>query len=218
MKRKINVDNVERLFEKKSSKQVMFHALKLLKPSKKNIVSFIIIILIGILPAGLISYSIDTIKMTKAAIEVIGGVVLALFGIAFTGYAFFQALINKELLIWMLEDDKDNKDNKDKDDKSKSRLQNMNEYFAEVMMLQGLSIFISLIVRVILIALPENWAATNFNLLNIIISLIVLSFYFSFNFLTVWELKSFIFNIFQLFNAHAGAKVLSMFKDDNEDI
>ena len=42
--------------------------------------------------------------------------------------------------------------------------------------------------------------------------------YFYFIITIVWEMKSFVFNIFQMFNAYAGTKVLNLFKQDHSNL
>ena len=203
----IKPENIEQLMKGKKSSEIIRSSFLQLKPTKETYRSFIFILIISLIPAGLIGFSSETIHMTKSAMEAVIGVILALLGIMFTGYAFFQALINDSLLVWMLGDAKC---------KSKSMLQETNEYFAEVMMLEGISIFVSLFFIISLGCLPSDWSLPSITKMNNLIASSLIWLYFAFNFLVVWEVKSFIFNLFQLFNAHAAAKALAIF-DDAED-
>lgn len=209
-KHEIDIENVEQLLVAHSSKSMLIKALSIFLPNK---ISFYVIVLLCLLPSILISISIDTISLTLSSIEIINQIIIALLGIVFTGYAFFQALINKELLIWMLGSD----ESKSQVKKKKSRLQITNEYFVEIMILQGLSIFVGLFINVSLNAIPNNWYIFDNYIVNNSLAFLMLWIYFSFNFLIVWEIKSFVFNLFQLFNLHAGAKVLSMLEDNDDE-
>lgn len=209
--REIDIECLEQLLKNQTSKIVLFQSFHLLKPKKGHRVSFFLIIIACILPAILIGISSDTITLAKEAVEIINQIIIALFGIIFTGYALFQALLNKELLLWMLECDTD-KIQKIK----KSRLQITNEYFVQIMLLQGISIFIGLFVGLMLSAVSTDWCLFDNNIINTILAFIALWIYFCFNFLIVWELKSFIFNLFQLFNAHAVSRVLSLLNGDED--
>lgn len=215
LKQEVEIESIEQLFKKQTSKQLLIEAFKLILPKKKSWLSFVIVFGVCLLPSILISTSSNTINLTYNVVDKINDVILALFGIIFTGYAFFQALINKKFLIWMLGYENNNLQNNDKKIQ-KTRLQNTNEYFVQVMLLQGFSIFISVFLIITLGAFSEDWCISKNNLFNEIFAFSLLQCYLVFNFLIIWELKSFVFNIFQLFNAHAGATVLALF-DDNQD-
>ena len=45
---------------------------------------------------------INTIALTKDVFEAIISIIIALIAIVFTGYAFFQALVNNKMLITLL--------------------------------------------------------------------------------------------------------------------
>ena len=143
----------------------------------------------------------DTITLVYSWIETIIGVMLALMGIVFTGYAFFQALINDNLLMYMLL----------ASDGKKSKLQESNEYFAQVMMLQFVCFFVDLIIWLVMTILPSNWVAFDNQNVNILISGILIGMLMILNLECIWETKSFIFNIFQLFNVHAFSRMKDIF-------
>ena len=198
MQKNINEKNVQRLLEKKSSKIMLLQAFSLIKPEKKEYISAIIIGILCGIPALIIGISADTIPILTKIFEMITGVMLTLLGMVFTGYAFFQALVSQELLVWLINDG----------DENRSKLDENNEYFIKLMMLQGISVFIGLFLGIVFIAVPSDWSLFG----NVLVWI-----YFVFNFLILWELKSFIFNVFQLFNAHAVAKILSTLnKKDND--
>lgn len=152
----------------------------------------------------------DTIVVTEDVFQIIITVMLALLAIVFTGYAFFQALINDKLLISMLMtgDDKNNK------------LSETNDYFAEVMIFQLGCIIFDLIVLVFMVILPKNWALPFNDILNEILATIGIFLLLHCNIESLWEMKSFIFNVFQLFNLHAYtrvAKILEQQSDKKEE-
>lgn len=214
MKTEVEFEPIEQLFKKQTSKRLLIEAFQLIL-NKESRLSIIIVFIVCLLPSILISTSSDTINLTSNVVDKINDVMLALFGVIFTGYAFFQALINKEFLIWMLGSEDSNQ--KNGEEIKKTRLQITNEYFVHVMLLQGFSIFISVFLIITLGAIPEDWCLFKINIINEIIAFCLLQCYLVFNFLIIWELKSFVFNIFLLFNAHAGATVLSLFDDDKEE-
>ena len=138
-------------------------------------------------------------------------IALALFGIVFTGYALFQALIGKEMLVRMINStaliDKE----------QKSKLQESNELFAKTMMMQFLCIVVSVLLLLVLLSIPENYNLFEDIFLNEIIAWCGICVFFYISFVTLLEVKSFIFNIFELFNFHAATRVLELFKEDNQE-
>lgn len=157
----------------------------------------------------IIAKSSDTIVLTENVIQIIINVMLAIFAIVFTGYAFFQALINDKLLISMIitGDDKNNK------------LSETNDYFAEVMVFQLGCIIVDLIVLVFMAILPKNWALSFNDILNEILATLGIFLLLHCNIESLWEMKSFIFNVFQLFNLHAYTRVAKILEQqsDKED-
>ena len=139
-------------------------------------------------------------------------IMLGIFGIVFTGYTFFQALMNKQLLVRMLSNNSE-----DNEDKTKSKLQETNESFVEYMMLNLISIIVSLLLKIILSSIPAEFVAFSKMLTNNIIATLLISLYFYFILTIIWEVKSFIYNVFQVFNMHAGTRVLELFDDDDKD-
>ena len=98
------VKNVEKLMKVETSEKRLISAFRIFKLTKQNWKKYLCIIFICGIPACLISISLETISLFLEALDIIKDVILALFGIIFTGYAFFQALVNDELLLNMLEE------------------------------------------------------------------------------------------------------------------
>ena len=105
----------------------------------------------------------------------------------------------------------------DNEDKTKSKLQETNESFVEYMMLNLISIIVSLLLKIILSSIPAEFVAFSKMLTNNIIATLLISLYFYFILTIIWEVKSFIYNVFQVFNMHAGTRVLELFDDDDKD-
>lgn len=198
--------NVEKLAKVGTSNKKMISALNMFKPTKKNRKKYLCIIFICLIPASLTGFSTDTVSIFSASLDTICNVTLALFGIIFTGYAFFQALINDELLLNMLEENND--------EKSESKLQETNESFVELMMIYVVSIIFLWILKVSILAIPEDLILWENIVLSNFVAGILVEIYYVFNVFILWETKSFIFNVFQLFNAHAMARVIEMLKED----
>lgn len=191
------VKNAEKLTEKSSSSKVFLKSLKILKPNKRNFLRKMIMGLIEVLIAVIMANRQNTVELTETVFQIIITVVMALFAVVFTGYAFFQALINDKLLISMVV----------AGDNEKNKLSESNIYFAEIMIFQIMCLLLDLFIVIFAIILPKDWVLFSNALFNEILAMVGISFLLHCNIEGIWEMKSFIFNIFQFFNLHAYSRI-----------
>lgn len=201
--------NIENLFSKRSSAQVFLGSFREISPCKDTWRSFVIIIFLLIIPSYLIGFSEKTVEFFIDSIDILNTIILALFAVVFTGYAFFQALVNKEFLLRLLSNEGNSS--------GKSKLQESNEYFANIMMLDVFAIIINAFLLITFKCLPEDFCLFDDLWTNNSLSALLIWIYFSLMFLIIWEMKSFVYNAFQLFNAHAGAKAIALLKDNKKE-
>ena len=162
-------------------------------------------IAVEIIVSILIAINPDTVSICKNVFPSINEVVLAFYAIVFAGYALFQALIGKRMLLFMVETDSGKE--------GLSYLQQSNLYFAKLMMLQFLLIVINLVLKIILDLMPIAWCMFSSAGLNVVVSFLGIIVILYFNFEIIWEVKSFVFNTFQLFNSHARSRVIESQED-----
>ena len=200
------MSNAVKLTEKSNSNKVFLQSLKILKPDKSNFLHKLIFGIIEVILAIIMVKRVDTISLTEDVLQVVITVMLAFLAVVFTGYAFFQALINDKLLVSMIVagDDKNNK------------LSEANNYFAEVMIFQIGCMLLDLLVIVFMIVLPEGWTLLSNNMLNEALATIGISFLLYCNVESIWEMKSFIFNVFQLFNLHAYSRIAKIQENQSD--
>ena len=200
------MSNAEKLTEKSNSNKVFLQSLKILKPNKSNFLHKLIFVIIEVTVAFIMAKRTDTIGLTENVLQVVITVMLAFLAVVFTGYAFFQALINDKLLVSMIATG-DNKNNK---------LSEANIYFAEVMIFQIGCMLLDLLVIVFMIVLPEDWTLLSNNMLNEALAAIGISLLLYCNVESIWEMKSFIFNVFQLFNLHAYSRIAKIQENQSD--
>ena len=200
------MSNAVKLTEKSNSNKVFLQSLKILKPDKSNFLHKLIFGIIEVILAIIMVKRVDTISLTEDVLQVVITVMLAFLAVVFTGYAFFQALINDKLLVSMIVagDDKNNK------------LSEANNYFAEVMIFQIGCMLLDLLVLVFMIVLPEDWTLLSNNMLNEALAAIGISLLLYCNVESIWEMKSFIFNVFQLFNLHAYSRIAKIQENQSD--
>lgn len=212
MKAEINIDAILRFLKPESSNQLIKRSLRVFEISKKNRKKIVCLYIISVFIATFVGFSPNTASIVCDTAQTMIDIMLGMFGIVFTGYALFQALMNKQLLIRMLSSDE-----KNGKDKSKSKLQETNESFVEYMMLNLISIIVSLFLKIIASSIPNKAVIFSKMSTNNIVATLLISLYFYFILIIMWEAKSFIFNVFQVFNMHAGTRVLELLGDDDKD-
>ena len=100
--KQINVQLLDKMFHPVTSRQLIIQALKMYMPVGEYKKRVVLENIVCIIPAVMMGTSINTYTLFLSGCENINGVIVAIFGIVFTGYALFQALINNELLIRMI--------------------------------------------------------------------------------------------------------------------
>ena len=190
MKAEIDIDIILKLLEKQSSKKIIFNSLKVFKVSKKKYKNQICIYLISLMVAIFVGISYETKSIMVDSIQTMLDIMLGLFGIVFTGYAFFQALINRELLIRMVTTitEKNNTN-------MKSMLQETNESFVGCMMLNLLAVIVSMLLKVIVSSISDDFLLFENLSTNNTVAALFISIYFYFILIIVWEVKSFILKL-----------------------
>lgn len=194
------VQNANKLIENKSSKRMIYESLKLLVFNKKSILRKILFIFFEMVISIIIAKNLETVRLVKEIVSYIGQIQLGLIGIVFTGYALFQALIGDKLMLYLLSSEKD----------EKSKLEESNESFIYLIIIQIIALLLDLLMYIIMLVVPDNWYFTNNDELNVCVAAVFIAFMLYLNVEAIWELKSFIFNVYQLFNAHAVSRVVDI--------
>lgn len=207
--KQINVQLLDKMFHPVTSRQLIIQALKMYMPVGEYKKRVVLENIVCIIPAVMMGTSIDTYTLFLSGCENINGVIVAIFGIVFTGYALFQALINNELLIRMINENSGKKIDKNK-------LQETNETFTELMLLCVISIMINIFLGLSISSIPSDFMVFDEKKYNDILAVLLLQIYLVFHANIFLELKSFIFNTFQLFNLHAGTKIIEIVENDGK--
>ena len=199
-------ENVQKLSVYIDSDKMLKKAFGLIKIKKENAKRKIAFLMIMSIIAFMMAISEKTAVQTEETLEMLNTVMLSLFGIVFTGYALFQAMIGDELLILLVELDPADKE------ETSSKLEETNVYFIKVMMLQFFIILTNLLLRISLKLLPPDWNLFGSQIINEGICFIGVLAILDVNVEIIWEIKCFIFNVFQLYNLHAVSRILNMLR------
>lgn len=206
------IEAVEQMLKAKKSEDLLKQSFGIFfKFDRGNIISRIIIILISICFSVRIS-TIETVIVMRDISSVMIDVAIAVFGIIFTGYTLFQAVLNKELILIFMQDIK--KDAKKKESKSTLHITNWN--FVQLMFQFAIMIFINLLLKISLTIIPDDFRVFSLEILNVMLAGILLFAYFYQAMVILWRLISFLYNIYQLFNTYAVSEYLSSISNNEK--
>lgn len=208
MKAKINIENVLKMFEKPSSSEAIKSALKEIIPKEKKEKRICIVLaFISAFLAIFIGCQENTVTIIREIVSDLNTIILTVFGVVFTGYTLFQALIDDKVLERMASMEKDDK----------TYLQISNDYFLNVMLLDIVAIAINIVALIILKILSDDFCLFRNNFYNESIATILILLYLIFQIRVLVEVKSFIFNIYQLFNIAAAERILNILDESKTD-
>jgi len=200
-------------------KQIILKSFKEIFSFDCNKTLKIFIILISLVLSIISGIGDYTKIIIEDYLDILMNINAVMFGLLFTGYSIFQALLSKKFVIILL-----SVKEKDIDINDKSMLLRNNEYFINVMIIQ----FFCVLLDVIIMLLMKCINAINFNIIfdnyiiikDVIASFVIFSIIFI-NLFSLIEVKSFIINIFRIFNLSAyyqAVEYLDEIKETNNNI
>lgn len=199
------------MLKNESSERKLLTSFYVFIPTKNNWKEKIIMYVICLFIAYLTSHSYNTVELFNNVCNVMLDVFIALFGIIFTGFIFFQALLNDELLVMLITTSTKKKS------MGKSKLEEVNTNFVYLMMLYITAIIVSLILTIIMPCISKDFAMfSNIKLCNFLAWMLTSIFYI-FSAELLWRVLSFIHNIYQLFNAYAVSRINNLVDIEDDD-
>lgn len=169
---------------KKTSLNLLYEAFDLISPLnakqwKTTLFISILSVAVGLL-AGL---SGNALSILDELLPIILNTNIALLIFTFMGFGLFQMLMNDETRKVFIEYDKKTGENK---------LEESEQYYVKVVLLYALAVFICLLGNMLLKLISGNNIVVNIILTDVLIAFTYYELYIT------WELKSFVFNIYQL--------------------
>lgn len=207
----IKPEAVENILNSSSSERILIKTLSVYKIRKTNFVENGLILVLCTIIALILGINPNIIVLVENSISIFLNVSLTLFGIIFTGYAIFQALLSNKLTLSLFEDTSTSRDNM-----TKSKLQETNENFVCLMMLFIFGIILNIILNIIIPVIPSNFCLFNNMTVNCVIAIILIDIFLYIMGVMIWRMVSFIGNIFHLFNAYAVSKLIEALNEEKE--
>jgi hypothetical protein len=202
--KKLIIDNLKDLTKEKEFSGAIGEGLKVIKPSVRRCICIIVILILISAPIYNIIASNDTIDKFISIFETSDDIVKNLFGITFTGYALFQALIGVNALKQMLI----NKIGKH------SNFKAYNLYFFTLCIMYLTMILFNYIVLLII----KNSDIASISKLfldtpkNIVLFALATA-YIAINLFAISEIKSFLFNMYLCFNMSVFSEGIEMVRN-----
>ncbi len=195
---------LEKLLKNEVSEKKLLESFSIFLPTKGNVCEKMVIFCICMVPSYLTSHSYCTVTLFESVCDGMLDVFLTLFGIIFTGFIFFQALLNDELLIMLIKTKAKN------EKKEKSKLEEVNNNFVSLMMLYVIAIIISLVLTLIIPCIPADFTLFSNVAISNFFAWILIQIFYIFSAELIWRVLSFVHNIYQLFNAYAVSRIINL--------
>lgn len=208
---KLNIDNIEKLLQFEPSEKILVRAIKGLKVERKDLYQRWIIRIVSLFLGLMVGMNYNTVRIYQDSVEAITNILLAFFGIIFTGYSLLQAFMNKNMLMQLLIDEK-----KENDKEIKSRLQDINENFTYLMIVILIHIIGSLIIRTIITCISDDFCALPNIMMNNFCAVLLISIYYDFTGIILWRIVSFLTSVHHLFNIYAVTRLTEIIEEDSK--
>lgn len=182
-------------------------SLKMLRCSRIRLTILIIIAVILVIPLGYVGFGEDTVTIAMKIVDMSNSIIIPVFSVLFMGYALFQALVGgstlKRMLIEEIED--------------KSMFKTYNLFFYGITIYNLFIIILNYFLLIVFQSVPKNWSIPFFGqIFNNILASALLLIYVIINIYALFEVKSFLYNIYQCFSMNAYATIVSEIRKEND--
>lgn len=176
-------------------------------PSKRRTLLLLFILFISCLYINLLSFeSLKAITILMEITNILNAVIIPIFGFVITGFAIFQGFLNKTTTRVLLEVDTDDKPDK---------FTEFSNYFFAFTIFWLILIITNIMLLFFSKLTPENLMLPFFNTnFNSILASFFLSTYIVIVLHALIELKSFLYNLVQLFMTNVSALGIESVKDE----
>lgn len=203
---------VEEFKSTQPASKLIKNAFKEITPNAKNMVGFLLSVILGILFAASISKSKNTVPIFAKTLDVLITIELAVFACVFSIYSILLAFLSDNFMKRLA---------KIPGEGSQSELKERTVYYESVLFLYFIVIGITGTLILFCKCVPEDFRITPFfHLDNYIednvIAFFLLSLFYSFSFRVFYEIKSTIYNTIVLFRASIAYRFLDFARDDGE--
>ncbi len=189
-------------------KQIWAAIITEFTPDKKNWFGAAFSFVLALILTIIIARSEETVSLAGKICGILLDVEIALFGCVFAVYSILLAFLSDEYVKKLLEFDYYRQTN---------YLRKSTKYYEAALFIYFVAIGISLVYKLTIECMPQNFALINSELANEIVAGVLLFPYFAYSLRTIYELKSIVGNTLLLFRASIQYKIIAFVKEDKEE-
>ena len=189
-------------------KQIWAAIITEFTPDKKNWFGAAFSFVLALILTIIIARSEETVSLAGKICGILLDVEIALFGCVFAVYSILLAFLSDEYVKKLLEIDYYRQTN---------YLRKSTKYYEAALFIYFVAIGISLVYKLTIECMPQNFALINSELANEIVARVLLFPYFAYSLRTIYELKSIVGNTLLLFRASIQYKIIAFVKEDKEE-
>lgn len=198
--RNILVDNLEKIWFDDTFKKLFINSISTIKPTpKRSVILLFVFVCIYIFYITVSVKVNNAVDSTREIVNTINSFIIPVFAVIITGYSIFQALTNGRTLLALLK----------ANENEKSKFQEYNYFFFSISILYLIIIILNFILSILLNNIPNSWYIKYFSIeANNKLFAFLTSIYLVFIFNSLVEMKSFIYNLYQVFSANSTANAI----------
>lgn len=189
-------------------KQIWAAIITEFTPDKKNWFGAAFSFVLALILTIIIARSEETVSLAGKICGILLDVEIALFGCVFAVYSILLAFLSDEYVKKLLEIDYYRQTN---------YLRKSTKYYEAALFIYFVAIGISLVYKLTIECMPQNFALINSELANEIVAGVLPFPYFAYSLRTIYELKSIVGNTLLLFRASIQYKIIAFVKEDKEE-
>ena len=207
-------EKINQLIGEKDSNQLVVHSFRELIPQKQSWIWLVLVVMFSVLVAHSVAFSDTTLVTFEKIASIFNAIMIAVFGVVFTVFAIFQALLNNKYLKVLMESYEDT--NKG-EESPESCLQRNSNYMEHMIVCYFIGILIDVSVLIVATVLTSDVTVPIIQSVKDIFAFVFIAIYLFFNLWLLIELKSVIYNMAQLFRIYLMTKVVEIEEIGEQD-
>lgn len=194
-----------------SSNELVVNSFKEIIPKLNSLPIFLFVIVISFSFSLYLGTSQETVTMFRETSGILSEFMMAIFGIIFTVFAIFQALLTDDYLNVLLDRDPSSTQADD------TFLSSNYAYLEHMLAIYFFVMAIDLVITLAISTIPDNFVISSVNGLNNTLAVLLLTIYFSLNLWVAVELKSIIYNVSKLFRIFLMSRIVGKAENNSNE-
>lgn len=195
--------NIAKLIDKRNINTIIIESISELQINRKSIWQYAVSFVIGSIVAYMVAFNYGTVQVMTKVSELLFNTSIVIIGVILTAYSIFQALMQKELILTLIQSEN-------------NLLEISNKSFLNLIILYVMNAVTSLTLMIILSAIGKEFSVFDKMIINNILSARIIFIYIVFNLLLLLELIVFATNLYRMFCVYNSINALNAIRNDEE--